>query len=141
MKKNRDVKLEKNIYVAGWILFLVGIILLTIKRIFPADFALPPCVFHKWTGYYCPGCGGTRAVKALLRGDVIGSFFYHPVVLYGAVLYGWYMLSHTVEYLSKGRLRISMPYTEKYLYGAVFIILIQWILKNGVKIIWGIDLL
>ena len=51
------------------------------------------------------------------------------------------MLSHTVEYLSKGRLRISIPYTEKYLYGAVFIILIQWILKNGVKIIWGIDLI
>ena len=128
MKKNRDVKLEKNIYAAGWLLLLVGIILLAVKRIFPADFALPPC-------------GGTRAVKALLRGDVIGSFFYHPVVLYGAVLYGWYMLSHTVEYLSKGRLRISIPYTEKYLYGAVFIILIQWILKNGVKIIWGIDLI
>ena len=87
MKKNRDVKLEKNIYAAGWLLLLVGIILLAVKRIFPADFALPPCVFHKWTGYYCPGCGGTRAVKALLRGDVIGSFFYHPVVLYGAVLY------------------------------------------------------
>ena len=68
---------KKNIYAAGWILLLVGIILLAIKRIFPADFALPPCVFHKWTGYYCPGCGGTRAVKALLRGDVIGSFFYH----------------------------------------------------------------
>ena len=140
MKKNRDVKLEK-IYMQQGGFTLVGIILLAVKRIFLLILRCRPVFFTNWTGYYCPGCGGTRAVKALLRGDVIGSFFYHPVVLYGAVLYGWYMLSHTVEYLSKGRLRISIPYTEKYLYGAVFIILIQWILKNGVKIIWGIDLI
>ena len=118
---------------------MVGIILLAIKRIFPADFA-PPCVFHKWTGYYCPGCGGTRAVKALLRGDVIGSFFYHPVVLYGAVLYGWYMLSHTVEYLSKGRLVSVYPIQKKvFIWGCFYYSLYNGFWKNGVKIIWGID--
>lgn len=31
---------------------------------------LPPCLFHKLTGLYCPGCGSTRAVHALLHGDV-----------------------------------------------------------------------
>jgi len=141
MKKSRDFRLEKNIYEAGLFLLLAGIILVVIKGIFAADFALPPCLFHKWTGYYCPGCGGTRAVKALLRGDVISSFFYHPVVLYGAVLYSWYMISHTIQYLSKNRLRIGMPYTEKYLYVAVIIILVQCVFKNAVKIIWGIDLI
>ena len=140
-KKVHSRQQEKGLYQGGWILLLVFLILAAGRQIFHIRFLTLPCLIHKWTGYYCPGCGGTRAVKALLRGDVIGSFFYHPVVLYGAVLYGWYMLSHTVEYLSKGRLRISIPYTEKYLYGAVFIILIQWILKNGVKIIWGIDLI
>ncbi len=30
---------------------------------------LPPCMFHRLTGLNCPGCGGTRAVQALLRGD------------------------------------------------------------------------
>lgn len=141
MKKSRDLRLEKNIYEAGILLLLAGIFLLIMKRFFPVDLPLPPCFFHKWTGYYCPGCGGTRAVKALLRGDIMDSFFYHPVVIYGAVLYGWYMLSHTIEYLSKGRLRISMPYTEKYLYGVVIIILVQWVFKNAVKIIGGIDLI
>ncbi|MBQ2106068.1 MAG: DUF2752 domain-containing protein, partial [Lachnospiraceae bacterium] len=28
-----------------------------------------PCVVQELTGLYCPGCGGTRALKALLKGD------------------------------------------------------------------------
>jgi hypothetical protein len=27
----------------------------------------PPCMFHKLTGLHCPGCGGTRAVHAMLH--------------------------------------------------------------------------
>lgn len=31
---------------------------------------LPECNFYKWTGLYCPGCGDTRAVIALMNGDI-----------------------------------------------------------------------
>jgi Protein of unknown function (DUF2752) len=30
----------------------------------------PVCQFHQLTGLNCPGCGGTRAVYALLHGDL-----------------------------------------------------------------------
>lgn len=30
----------------------------------------PPCMFHQVTGLHCPGCGGTRAMHALLHGRV-----------------------------------------------------------------------
>src|ERR1035437_2064746 len=30
----------------------------------------PICLFHKLTGWNCPGCGGTRSVYALLHGNV-----------------------------------------------------------------------
>lgn len=27
----------------------------------------PPCLFHRFTGLHCPGCGATRALHALLH--------------------------------------------------------------------------
>ena len=34
---------------------------------------LPKCMFHQMTGLYCPGCGATRALSAMLHGDVKAS--------------------------------------------------------------------
>lgn len=33
-----------------------------------------PCFFAKATGLLCPGCGGTRAIKHLLQGNMTGGF-------------------------------------------------------------------
>ncbi len=38
----------------------------------------PPCVFRKATGIYCPGCGSTRALRALFGGDFFAAFRYNP---------------------------------------------------------------
>ncbi len=32
--------------------------------------SLPPCTFHKVTGYWCTGCGNTRSCIALLHGHI-----------------------------------------------------------------------
>jgi hypothetical protein len=49
---------------------------------------LPPCLFRLATGVPCAGCGMTRSVAALLHGDLVLSFRYHPlgpVLLLGAL--------------------------------------------------------
>ncbi|MBQ8285684.1 MAG: DUF2752 domain-containing protein [Thermoguttaceae bacterium] len=38
----------------------------------------PPCIFRKATGIYCPGCGSTRALRALLEGDFFAALRYNP---------------------------------------------------------------
>lgn len=38
------------------------------------------CRVMEHLGVYCPGCGGSRAVMALLRLDLAGCFFYSPFV-------------------------------------------------------------
>ena len=47
-----------------------------------------PCAFHLLTGFYCPGCGGTRAVVYLLQGQIGRSFQYHPLIPYMAAELG-----------------------------------------------------
>ncbi|MBI5089563.1 MAG: DUF2752 domain-containing protein [Actinobacteria bacterium] len=51
----------------------------------------PGCTFHQLTGLWCPGCGLTRGVHHLLRGDLagaVGSNVFTPLVVI-AVMAGW----------------------------------------------------
>lgn len=39
------------------------------------------CPFRLMTGLSCPGCGMTRALRALCSGDILTSFFWHPMCI------------------------------------------------------------
>ncbi|MCB1565720.1 MAG: DUF2752 domain-containing protein [Lysobacteraceae bacterium] len=38
-----------------------------------ANSPFPPCSFRALTGWYCVGCGGTRALHALVHGDLFAA--------------------------------------------------------------------
>lgn len=41
----------------------------------PAEISfLPICPFKQITGYYCPGCGGQRALHQILHGNLVEAF-------------------------------------------------------------------
>ena len=42
---------------------------------------LPPCPFYWLTGLYCPGCGCTRALHALLHGDIAQAWAMNPLLV------------------------------------------------------------
>lgn len=99
-----------------------------------------PCLFQRITGLYCPGCGGTRAFKALLSGDILLSFCYHPLVPYAAaVILVWsacYLLSRALK--NPG----LYPGHENWLiYGGTAIVILNWIYKNYMLAVKGTDLL
>ena len=123
---------EKRLYKAGLLTGAVVILLLCIIKVMHIDILhIIRCSFHALTGLYCPGCGGTRAVYWLLKGNVAYSLHYHSIVLYGAVLYVWYMLSNTVQYVSRGRITIGMKYRPVYGKIAVVLLVVNTIWKNG----------
>ena len=141
MKKESE--LDVYFYITGWIcigalLLMVGVVCTFGEK---ALDVIPNCFFHAFTGYYCPGCGGTRAVTALLHGEILKSLFYHPFVGYVVAVGGWFMLSQTIEYLSKGKLSIALHFRQVYMWIGIFLIVVNCLVKNLVKLLWGISLM
>ena len=101
---------------------------------------LPPCAFHELTGLYCPGCGGTRAVRFLVRGNIEKSFIYNPVVLYTVIatfIFFFFVVKYKIggRHLNKDKLILPM------LYIGVFIIVLSCLLSACFILFFRIHLL
>lgn len=126
----RQRSLEDQLYIVGWIFLLVGFvgILIYIYVIVPRLDGYT-CVIYRLFGCYCPGCGGTRAVNALLHGHLLTATWYHPLVTYTAIVFAGFMLTQTFARLHIGRIR-GWKFHEWHLYLAVVILIGNFILKN-----------
>lgn len=79
-----------------WFIILtpVAVASLVLLYFFPPDKYRfwPSCIFHKLLGLYCPGCGNTRALAALLHGDIAGSLAKNILLIPGLITLAvlWY---------------------------------------------------
>lgn len=99
-----------------------------------------PCLFHEFTGLYCPGCGGTRAAIALLHGRLITSFLYHPLVIYCAAVGVWFGISYLIYWRTKNP-KYRLYLDNRYVYVGIAITAVNFIVKNYFLIREGLDLL
>lgn len=129
--------LEDNLYIAGILVLFIGVPALLIYLYFIRPRFSPICVFRAVTGLYCPGCGGTRSVLALIRGRVLDSLIFYPAIPYAIVIFAAFMVTQTVQRLTRGRVR-GMRFHYAYLYVAVGLIALNWIVKNALILIFDI---
>ena len=54
------------------------------------------CVFRNLTGWECPGCGMTRAVLSILRGDLPAAFGYNHLVIVVFPLLGYTLVKEAL---------------------------------------------
>lgn len=138
MEKQRS--LEKQLYRAG--LWLLPGVAVTVPLLWiwleGRDLSLSFCPFWLFLGMYCPGCGGTRAVHALLHGRILMSLWYHPLVFYCVVLYLAFMLSWTAARLHLFGVRQGMRFRTGYLYFMLAIVCFNFVAKNVLKFCFGI---
>ena len=76
-------------------------------------------------------------MRFLLQGHVLKSLYYHPIVVYTAVFGSLFMISQTIQRLSKGKIAIGMRYRDIYLWIALGLVLANCLIKNLVLAMTG----
>ena len=126
---------DRILYVFSWV--IVGCVLvlfvLQVSGVFTlTDDLRYPCGFRLATGLFCPGCGGSHALTALLGGRIFDSILAHPFVPYIITL----CLIKTIRGTHQ-RLRHldPPPFRPIFLYIGIIILIGQWIVKNALLLL------
>ncbi len=138
-EREESQKLEAQLYKAGIITLILGGIAVFLYLRFLVPQYTMPCMVYTTMGFYCPGCGGTRAVEAFLQGRLLRALWFHPLVPYAAVMFFGFMGTHTLEKLHVGRIK-GWRFHNWYLWAALGIVAANWILKNILLFGFGITL-
>ena len=99
---------------------LLIMILLGKEAIIRFAFSLPPCPFKAIYNFYCPSCGNTRSVSALLHGDLLTSLRYNiiPVLL---LLFGLLAYIEIIAYRFGRSIKILPRNSRYYVVGAILL--------------------
>ncbi len=140
--KESDISFSRSCYYICMAVIGYSIVGYLILRHFHIDpmVLFPPCGFYDATGYYCMGCGGTRAVLALFRGDFVQSFCYHPLVIVVIAFLLIFLPSQTLNILTRNRFQ-GLMLKPVHLYLWVGITLLQWFVKNAIYVVSGIHII
>lgn len=138
MERHRHAA-DEQIYPAVWItlLLLTGCGLLW-HGVLGRSTVSACWIYSRWH-LYCPGCGGTRAVIALLQGRIGDAFRYHPAVPVLAASVGAYLISQTLWRL-RGRRGWVLRYSDRWLYGFLALLAVNCIVRNVLWRCFGVPL-
>ena len=97
------------------------------------------CFITETFHIYCPGCGGTRAFKALIHFNLLESVFYNPIIIYIVADVFFSLITHIIENkkedicFAKQRMVSSLA--------VIGLIIVNFIIKNVFLVVFHIDLL
>lgn len=109
-------------------MFLVFLVAVFRKEIYSLSNILPACLFYNLYNLYCPACGITRSIRALLQGDFLLSLRYHiaPILLLVTGLLGYIELI----FIFMGSKIKLLPRRAKFYQGLLIFLLLYLVLRN-----------
>ena len=95
------------------------------------------CYFYNATHLYCPGCGGSRSLLALLRLDFLSSFLLFPALIPSVALFLYFDFTVLFSVLRDDFSPVRR-FPAKLLILIPVIILINFVIRNSL-LLCGID--
>lgn len=85
-----------------------------------------PCIFHKITGLYCPGCGVTRMLISILNLNFYQAFRYNPLIFILLPFIITYYILYYIYWLQNKKIIIR----NELWYTLLIIIILYGIIRN-----------
>ena len=99
--------------------------------------AATDCPSHRLFGIYCPFCGCTRAMRALLHLDIFSSLIYNPVLLPAMISFFIYDIL-TLKAILQNKEKVIHIHKPVWI-SLVAILALNWIVRNLLLIVWNFD--
>lgn len=130
LEKLRQMDVDRCLFILGNVFLVLCFIVGCSIVVFDLPIgAKGDCVFHRLTGLYCMGCGGTRSLLAYIHGHFITSMKYNVFTTYGLTLFLVFMGSHYARVLTRGRIK-GLHFKMRYIVIGILLLLGQFILRN-----------
>lgn len=130
-KKQKENRNEIYYYLSFGITGVFLLIASVFYKLFISHYIIiPECMIYRVTDIYCPACGGSRAVIALLEGRIIDSLHYHPLVLYSVCLWCIYIGINGAIYLYTRKKEKMLHFSRNYILFGLLLLIINFVLKN-----------
>lgn len=110
-------------------IILISILILTISIIYIKllDIVKFKCLYKELFNIYCPGCGSTRMIKALINLEIYQAFRYNPLIFISIIITIIYIIYNAILYLKGKKLQIP---SKKTIICIIILLLIYMILRN-----------
>lgn len=120
---------DREVYPTLWITLIAMAVAYLVWRFALGSPPVSGCWFYQNFHIYCPGCGGTRAVIALMHGQIFKSLYYHPAVPFAAISAVVYLISQTIWRL-RGRRGWVLHYSRRWPGYLLAILLLNCVVRN-----------
>ena len=139
-KKNlRDMDIEYLLLYRICLVLLPFMIGGTLLFVFFGDKILAAggeCLFKKISGFYCIGCGGTRAFNYLVHLHILKSLRYHPIVTFSYFSYFLYLINSFLYRHNKPCFSKLSPFVLIYI--GLTLLTVHFIVRNVLLVVFHI---